>query len=454
MSTKIVTAPAKVAKPLVQKGKPVDAAEQAQPVQDDDAKVVGKEARVTEESAKVILAQADDAKEGEEARTETSENALAANFSFAGEMAQAAEASGSLVTEESLVDSMGYAQADDNGGPSGTVLLIGAVALVGLGIAVLADGGDDEDQDLPPLNSAPVFGAAPTVDAIDEDSDGTTFTVTATDADSDPITYSISSATGGTATVTDGGVVTFIPAADFSGDASVTVSASDGTASATQTVTIEVTGINDAPVAADDVVTITGTEDTDITVTPTITDPDGDDLTYTFTDPSHGTVAVADDGTIVYTPDANYFGTDTFELTATDPDGESATQTINIVVEDDMDPNDPTGPANVSIDVGTTSTAVTLDDAADASVNFVDDATVITNVILTGVGEDDTITILGDPADYSYASSGNDLRITFSDGTNFNDIIIQDILPDGAVVYNEATAETAVGFGSEFISFG
>lgn len=453
MSTKVVTAPAKAAKPLVHKGKQAKSAEQAQPVPDDDAKVVGKEARVTEESEKVILAQAEDAEDSKEAREEASETALAANFSFSGELAQAAAASSALVTEASEVESVGYAQ--EGGGPGGTVLLIGAVALVGLGIAVLAGGDDDEDQDLPPLNVAPVFGAAPTVAAIDEDSDGTTFTVTATDADSDPLTYTLGTITGGTATI-DGSTVTFVPDADFSGDATVVVNVSDGTATASQTVTVPVNPINDAPVAGDATLEVAGTEDQDLVITPTITDPDGDDLTFTFTDPANGTIAINDDGTLTYTPDANYFGTDSFVLTGTDGDGLSASQTINITLADDMDPNDPTGPAEVSIDVGAGGT-VTLDDADGASINFTDDVDTLTDVILTGFGDDDIITVTGVTGDdYSFGTSAtdvNDLVITFNDGTAFTQIVIDDILPDDAgLIFNEATAEAAVGF--DFIVFG
>jgi len=452
MSTNVVTAPAKAAKPLVHKGKQAKAAEQAQPVPDDDAKVVGKEARVTEESEKVILAQAEDAEDGKEAREDASETALAANFSFSGELAQAAAASSALVTEASEVESVGYAQ--EGGGPGGTVLLIGAVALVGLGIAVLAGGDDDDDQDLPPLNVAPVFGAAPTVAAIDEDSDGATFTVTATDADSDPLTYTLGTITGGTATI-DGDTITFVPDADFNGDATVVVNVSDGTATASQTVTVPVNPINDAPVAGDATLEVTGTEDMDLVITPTITDPDGDDLTFTFTDPANGAITINDDGTLTYTPDENYFGTDSFVLTGTDGDGLSASQTINITLADDMDPNDPTGPAEVSLDVGSTSSSVTIDDGADGAVNFVDDADAVTNVILTGVGDDDTLTIFGDEDQYSIGTLGNDLRITFSDGaTIFNDIIVEDILPEDftGLIFDEASAEAAIGF--DFITFG
>lgn len=456
MSTKVVTAPAKAAKPLVHKGKQAHAAEQAQPVADDDAKVVGKEARVTEESEKVILAQADDAKDSKEAHTETSETALAANFSFTGELAQAAAASGSLVTEEAgEVESYGYAQ-DDGAGVGGTVLLIGAVALVGLGIAVLVDGGDDDDQDLPPLNVAPVFGAAPTVAAIDEDSAGTSFTVNATDADGDTLTYSLGTITGGTATIT-GNTVTFVPTADFNGDASVVVNVSDGTATASQTVNIVVNDVNDAPVAADAVLEVSGTEDQDLSITPTITDPDGDDLTYTFTDPSNGTIELNDDGTLTYTPDDNFFGQDSFVLTATDPSGATVSQTINITLADDMDPNDPMGPMDVSIDVGSLNTTVTLDDAADDSVNFTDDADVVTNVILDGFGDDDTITVSDiDAALYSFGTSAddaNDLVITYNNGAKFTQIVINDILPDDAgLVFDQASAEAAVGH--DFIVFG
>jgi VCBS repeat-containing protein len=75
----------------------------------------------------------------------------------------------------------------------------------------------------------------------------------------------------------------------------------------------------DAPVANDD--TATTAEDTPFAV-PVLandTDPNGDTLVVTgASDPPHGTAAVQGNGTVLYTPDANYNGADSFTYTISD----------------------------------------------------------------------------------------------------------------------------------------
>ncbi|WP_417789339.1 cadherin-like domain-containing protein, partial [Terasakiella pusilla] len=53
--------------------------------------------------------------------------------------------------------------------------------------------------------------------------------------------------------------------------------------------------------------------------------------------PEHGTVVLNDDGTVTYTPDANYNGTDSFTYTVTDNDGETQTATVNLSVDPEND---------------------------------------------------------------------------------------------------------------------
>ncbi len=86
--------------------------------------------------------------------------------------------------------------------------------------------------------------------------------------------------------------------------------------------------------------TLTTDEDTDGTGTLTATDEEGDPLTFEIdSDPSHGTVVIDDPSTgdYTYTPDAGYFGTDSFTFTANDGPGagyghvsEPATITITV----------------------------------------------------------------------------------------------------------------------------
>ena len=85
------------------------------------------------------------------------------------------------------------------------------------------------------------------------------------------------------------------------------------------------TGVNDAPVAAND--TASTVEDTTvrIAVLANDTDSDGDSLTVTSVGtPAHGGAVANADGTITYTPAPNHTGADSFAYTIGDGQGGSA----------------------------------------------------------------------------------------------------------------------------------
>jgi VCBS repeat-containing protein len=64
------------------------------------------------------------------------------------------------------------------------------------------------------------------------------------------------------------------------------------------------------------------------------TDAESDALAAVkLTDPSHGTLALAADGSFTYTPTAGYFGPDSFTYRAKDATGESGATTVTIAVE-------------------------------------------------------------------------------------------------------------------------
>jgi len=63
------------------------------------------------------------------------------------------------------------------------------------------------------------------------------------------------------------------------------------------------------------------------------TDPNGDPLSIVGVPTAdNGTVSVNPDGTLTYTPDADYNGPDTITYTVTDPDGNTSTTTVDVTV--------------------------------------------------------------------------------------------------------------------------
>jgi Ca2+-binding RTX toxin-like protein len=181
-------------------------------------------------------------------------------------------------------------------------------------------------------NRAPAFLSSSQVISTNEDA-ASTITVSANDPDGDPLTYTISnSASNGTVSVS-GSAVTYTPRANYNGADSFVVRASDGKGgTATQTVNVTVTAVNDAPTFSASSQSVSATAGTAKTITLAATDVDGDALTYTFATPGKGSATISG-STLTYTPTSSASGTDSFVVTARDPSGLTATQTINATVE-------------------------------------------------------------------------------------------------------------------------
>jgi VCBS repeat-containing protein len=185
------------------------------------------------------------------------------------------------------------------------------------------------------VNTAPVADAQAVTTAEDTP---VAVTLTGSDLDGDTLTYSV---TGGPTNGTLSGTapnLTYTPNANYNGADSFTFVVNDGTVdSAAATVSITVTPVNDAPVAADDAYTTS--EDIALTVAaPGVlvndTDVDvGDTLTAALVSGSaNGTVVLASNGAFVYTPNANFNGSDTFTYVAFDSNLVSNQATVTITV--------------------------------------------------------------------------------------------------------------------------
>ncbi|WP_305839004.1 retention module-containing protein [Photobacterium leiognathi] len=206
-----------------------------------------------------------------------------------------------------------------------------------------------------PVNDAPV--ANPDSFTTDEDTSITVDLIkNDSDVDGDKLTVTEingTSLTGGEQTVVvdngkiviahDGGM-TFVPSGNYHGDVTVPYTITDGDKSATSTVTIHVTPVNDAPVANPD--RFTTDEDTSITVDLTKNDSDIDGDTVTIKEINgtpvtpgheqtivvdHGKIVIAHDGDMTFVPNKDYNGTVDVNYTITDGD-KSATSTVTIHV--------------------------------------------------------------------------------------------------------------------------
>ncbi|MEN6580476.1 MAG: Ig-like domain-containing protein, partial [Anaerolineaceae bacterium] len=164
-------------------------------------------------------------------------------------------------------------------------------------------------------------------------------TLVATDAENDELTYAIVAqpAHGDVVLVDD--VATYTPDLDFNGEDSFTFTANDGTADSNLAlVTITVTPVNDAPVAVEDAYSVNEDEILTVVVADGVlandTDVDGNELTAVLVDDvSNGTLALAEDGSFVYTPAENFFGTDNFTYKASDGTLESEPVTVALTIE-------------------------------------------------------------------------------------------------------------------------
>lgn len=197
------------------------------------------------------------------------------------------------------------------------------------------DGLDDSQPGVVTITVNPVNDAPVALDVAYNTREDTPLSapLNARDIDDDPMSFTIvATPSHGTVTVA-GDVFTYTPNADYAGSDSFTFSASDGQLSSTPaTARIDVSAVNDAPLASDlNVGTGQGRPVTDFLPG---SDAEGDVLTYsTVTTPRFGSVAViADSGQFTYTPSGSFTGVDSFTYQVSDGAEVSSPGTVRISV--------------------------------------------------------------------------------------------------------------------------
>jgi VCBS repeat-containing protein len=181
-------------------------------------------------------------------------------------------------------------------------------------------------------NQAPtVTGSLPTLNTLDGAIVLSIGTATAfRDGDSlDVLRYSASNLPSGLSIDPSSGVISGVVNGHASvngpgatGSYSVTVTATDLAGAAVSTL-LQVNVGNPAPLGGVNLA-VTGNEDSVLTIPRAsllVVDPDGDSVSVTGASAQHGSVVVLADGSLRYTPNANYFGLDTITYNLRDADG-------------------------------------------------------------------------------------------------------------------------------------
>ncbi len=141
-------------------------------------------------------------------------------------------------------------------------------------------------------------------------------------------------------------LVTFNSVEDFFGTANVTLFATDGKDSVKVSFPVEIRAVKDAPKARRDA--YTAYEDSVLSVSAEkgvlANDVNPDDPTVALraileTDALHGQVSLEEDGSFTYTPDADFFGADSFAYHVVNEDGDMSD--VAFAVLDVLDMNDP-----------------------------------------------------------------------------------------------------------------
>ncbi len=319
-------------------------------------------------------------------------------------------------------DTISYTVSDGNGGSdTGTITVS-----VGLG---------NTDPDAVDDLATTAVGTPVTIDVTGND----------TDADGDTLTpTSVTDPVNGSAVINGDGDVVYTPDAGFTGTDTFTYTISDG-AGGEDTATVTVTvGDDAAPVANPDSATTAAGTETRIYVLGNDTDPDAQPLTLvSASDPANGTAVVnTSDNTVSYTPDAGFTGTDTFTYVVTDPDGNTDTATVTVVVGDNGEPVAADDTASVTPGASTTITVLSNDTDPDGDALTVTISGAPTNGTAV-VNADGTVTYT--PTAGFTGADSFEYTVTDPAGATDTATVAVTVGDNGAPVANDDTATTDLG---------
>lgn len=260
-------------------------------------------------------------------------------------------------------------------------------------ITVQVSDGESVDNEIVTVTVNPV-NDAPTLSAIGNqvlpEDTSKTITLNATDIDTTNLTYSINNASAEIGASINGSELTFTPAANFYGNGDITIHVSDGEFSDSETISVTVINVGDAPVL-NAINNLTLNEDASLQVTLSASDADNDELTFTLETTNTELNAVIDGSLLTITPDANYNGVGEIVISVSDALlSDSETLNVNVIGQND---------------------APTIESIANQTIN--EDTTLNLSLIAADVDEDVlTYSATSSTTDINVAVTGNQLTLT------------------------------------------
>ncbi|MEJ6078825.1 BspA family leucine-rich repeat surface protein [Vibrio sp. 1-Bac 57] len=265
-----------------------------------------------------------------------------------------------------------------------------------------------------------------------------TDTADGTDAAISPVA-SVTQGTNGSVSINTDGTVKYTPNADFNGTDSFTYTNEEGQEA---TVNVTVDAVNDLTVVAND--TATTNEDAAIDIDVLANDDDSTDGTAAAVSPvesvtqgTNGIVTINADGTVKYTPNADFNGTDSF--TYTNAEGQEATVNVTVDAVNDLTvvANDTaTTNEDAAIDIDVLANDTDTVDGTEAAISPIESVTQGTNGIVT-INADGTVKYTPN-ADFNGTDS---FTYTNTEGQKATVNVTVDAVNDLTVVNND-TAST------------
>src|SRR6185436_8572352 len=283
----------------------------------------------------------------------------------------------------------------------------------------------------------PVADTADDSDSTNEDAAVTTNVLANDSFEGSPVVTGVTQGAHGSVVNNGDGTVTYTPNADYNGTDSYTYTVTSGGVTETATVNVTISAVAD--IVADSAST---NEDTAVTTNVLANDTfEGSPSVTAVTQGAHGSVVNNNDGTVTYTPNADYNGSDSYTYTVTSG-GVTETATVNVTIN---------AVADIANDSASTNedTAVTTNVLANDSFEGSPSVTGVTQGTHGSVVNNNDGTVTYTPnADYngsdSYTYTVTSGGVTETATVNVTINAVADIVGDSATTNEDTSVTTNV----------